>query len=1202
MGGRRAPPTGADVQHPIEVRNYMTTIYARIASDAAILERNIRALAKCSPLTAEAILRTEPSPGVEIHPAQSPSEVSGTLDGVWLASPRRPDAEADQLARSFDPAQVGALVVLGFGVGRHVRAISERTRHEAFVIVFEPNLPLLRAVLERVDHSAWLERANPLIVTDPGDDAAFIAGLRGAEAMLALGVKIIEHTPSRSRLGADAARFCETFNRVLAATRTTVVTTLVQSEATCRNFFINSRAYLENPGIADLENACAGRPAITVAAGPSLARNIHLLKTPGLRDRCVIIAAQTVLKPLLEIGVRPHFVTSLDFHEISARFYEGLTADDVAGVTLVVEPKANPAIVRAFPGAVRMPSENTLDLLFGDLAGKHGPIRAGATVAHLSYYLARYLGCDPVVLIGQDLGFTDGLYYADGAAIHNVWAGELNPFRSLEMLEWERVARHRAQLRKIPASTGGDIYTDEQMATYLAQFNRDFLQDARRGLTTIDATEGGARKSNSVVISLADAITRYAPPGAPALPDLSPPDASSADRTDPADRATRRIGDVRKDLVRLASISRKTADLLSLMLEHHDEQKHVNRLIKESHKLRDDAHALQPAFPLVQRLNQLGAFKRLRADRALAHTDGLDGLEIQRRRIERDKVNVEWIADASDMMASMLEDALHEWSPAERSRDRGAGIGAQSPARARRNGARRNQTTPTVHAAALLIVDPARSSIGTPRDLARPIAGMNALARTLGRIARSSRIRRAVIISPDSETVRTIAGDAPAGLDIDFVTAPSNAIIHGSIARARAFSRASWRGGIAGLTIYDEIISPRVMRDAVAAAGADAALVIGGDWPLVDPALCDAVIDRFAEAPDDHRLTFTQAPPGLAGCLISKELLNDITPHAGALAATIGGILGYHPARPGADQIGRDRCAEIPPAVRDALARFIADDPACAAVVEHLGDRALDADAEEIAGAWREVRTTRCAAPEHVIIELALGKPPHGVWPIWDRHTNPAHRLMPVECAETIIREALVARPGAAITFAGAGDPLTHPDLPRLMSLSQQLGAGAIHVRTPLTADADIIDIAASHADIISVDLYANSAATYERITGMDRFRRAIEMINRLHERRAGESAAPWIVPRLTRCDESLHEVEAFYDKWLAVLGAASIDPLPARQIGARIAPLSLPAIARERRDTAEIVHTPGADAIAGDSQPVNDFDNLIIEPGAARR
>jgi hypothetical protein len=89
---------------------------------------------------------------------------------------------------------------------------------------------------------------------------------------------------------------------------------------------------------------------VIVSAGPSLERNLHLLAEPGVRERVVIVAAQTMLKPLLRKGIKPHFVCALDYHELSKRFYEGLTAEDVEGVTLVVEPKANPAILDSFPG------------------------------------------------------------------------------------------------------------------------------------------------------------------------------------------------------------------------------------------------------------------------------------------------------------------------------------------------------------------------------------------------------------------------------------------------------------------------------------------------------------------------------------------------------------------------------------------------------------------------------------------------------------------------------------------------------------------------------------------------------------------------------------------------------------------------------------------------------------------------------------
>ena len=50
-------------------------------------------------------------------------------------------------------------------------------------------------------------------------------------------------------------------------------------------------------------------------------------------------------------------------------------------------------------------------------------LRAGATVAHLAFYLAEYLACDPIVFVGQDLGFSDGLAYTPGTSYEEVTLG-----------------------------------------------------------------------------------------------------------------------------------------------------------------------------------------------------------------------------------------------------------------------------------------------------------------------------------------------------------------------------------------------------------------------------------------------------------------------------------------------------------------------------------------------------------------------------------------------------------------------------------------------------------------------------------------------------------------------------------------------------------------------------------------------------------
>ena len=88
-------------------------------------------------------------------------------------------------------------------------------------------------------------------------------------------------------------------------------------------------------------------------------------------------------------------------------------------------------------------------------------------MAHLAFYLGQYLGANPIIFVGQDLAFTDHVYYTPGTALHDVWQPEMNRFCTIEMKEWERIVRNRGILRQVQDIHGQPIYTDEQMFTYL---------------------------------------------------------------------------------------------------------------------------------------------------------------------------------------------------------------------------------------------------------------------------------------------------------------------------------------------------------------------------------------------------------------------------------------------------------------------------------------------------------------------------------------------------------------------------------------------------------------------------------------------------------------------------------------------------------------------------------------------------------------
>lgn len=1203
-----------------------------------ILQANLAALAGTSPAMARAVLAAPARPDLQFATTDD-GVLSATVgfgpDSRQLASRRRPLEEGRRLAETVDLVEAAGALVLGFGMGWHAKALVERlpqtpegTRQLApwgVVVVFEPDASLLRAVLERVDHSGWLRRGDVVFVSEP-TQAAVAAAMQRREALPFLGrdVAFLEHPAQRARLGESGTQFVSAFREWLSGARTTVRTTLLNCHVTTRNSLMNLDRYVTASGVADLAGAAWAKPAIVVSAGPSLRRNIALLKGPGVRERFVIIAVQTVLKTLLAEGIRPHFVTALDYHEVSRRFYEGLNERDVEGVTLVAESKANPAILGAFPGDVRVPADPFLEELIGeDLSRVLGMIRPGATVAHMAYYLARLLGCDPVILIGQDLGFTDGQYYAAGAAIHDVWGSELSEFRTLEMMEWERIVRGKFTIGSARTADGQElareqnllkrtdvlgrpIYIDQQMATYLSQFERDFRDDEERGLSVIDATEGGVAKSHTTPMTLKQALERHGASAGTPLPPPAPADDAEAR----VRRTTERVRRVRQDVWRIAEHSRRAAKLIGEMLEWQQDQSRVNRLIAQAHTLGEEVAALRPAFALVQHLNQAGSLKRVRADREIALARSLPPIERQRKELERDLSNVQWLAEAADELGSLLDATVRMLGGGARLtgelprtlKARAEELAGTPESRPAQSAAARGERARIV---AMIAVDPVRSGLGTPRDLSEDILpGKTALRCVLERLAACREIDGVVLICEHPEAARRLISDAPRGLRVDIIRAAGDVLgQRGPAVRgARLWAASSWRGGLGGLACYDEACAPSVMAPVMDAHGIDAAAVVGADWALIDPALVDMAVARFREGAGDVRLTFCQAPPGVGTCVLERTLMRDLasnTASAGALA-TIGGRLSYSPLVPMPDPIanlrpdssGRPVCITCPQALRDCGLRLAAESgpsrELVARLIRALGQDWARAGTDELARVITgldapvvpgESSPRSVPLPREFVLELCTGRLTSGRRGAWLRGGMEVERpVMTTEAAGFVLRQIAELRTDAPVTLFGAGDPLLHPELGAIITGALRAGVGGVHVRTDLVGDERAVDaLLESGAEVISIDLMAETAPTYRAMMGADLFDRARANLQRLLERRAklGSGGAgglpfPWIVPRLTRCDETYEEIEAFYERWSLFAGAAVIDPMPGPAPGERIAPLPVPApvarrIARER-------------------------------------
>ena len=173
---------------------------------------------------------------------------------------------------------------------------------------------------------------------------------------------------------------------------------------------------------------------------------------------------------------------------------------------------------------------------------------------------------------------------------------------------------------------------------------------------------------------------------------------------------------------------------------------------------------------------------------------------------------------------------------------------------------------------AALTADPGRSDLGIARDLCEPVAdGKSALRLTLESLARVRGIEGiAIATAHRGDTARAAgidpSGGAIGGARVVFVEVDDEPVRERrrAIRGARAFAAHAWRGGAGGWSCIDELVYPEALCDVLGATDAQALLLCGPDWPLVDDALGSDMIERFAEAPGGQP---PRVQPGGGGAL-----------------------------------------------------------------------------------------------------------------------------------------------------------------------------------------------------------------------------------------------------------------------------------------------------------------------------------------------
>lgn len=471
---------------------------------------------------------------------------------------------------------------------------------------------------------------------------------------------------------------------------------------------------------------------------------------------------------------------------------------------------------------------------------------------------------------------------------------------------------------------------------------------------------------------------------------------------------------------------------------------------------------------------------------------------------------------------------------------------------------------------ALIPIDLTRSRLGTPSALLHRLGERTVLERTLSRLAQVPQVEMIVLVHPANQQPLLSLNVSHIAKPVRAFAIPPSLPVDGfqpmRIA-ARQWALHSWRGGLGSACVYDELLPAAPLVAAMQDCGATSALLAGGDWPLIDPAICGQVLERHLAQPQAMKMVFTQAPPGLAGVAVAREMLE----HVAEKQTGFGPVLAYVPTKPQADPIGLDVCVPIPAPVRSCAMRFIYDTQRSRALIDAIASDVADegADASQIVaaaiGQEKNAADSHTAAPVDLPAQITLELTPQRMVRgcITPQHYVDFERApMEIDAARRLIAQ-IAECDDTVLTLGGLGDALLHPNWRDVVIAAHEAGVAGIAVETDLLVDeATLSDLLALPVDVVSVRVNADTAAVYEKVMGEGRFAEVVKNVQWLLIERGkrcaqaaqvadGRAGLPWIVPRLVKTSDTLGDMETFFDRWTHFAGHAVIEPSQTGRHGA---------------------------------------------------
>ncbi len=412
-----------------------------------------------------------------------------------LNSCYQPDSAAKQWVKQFERDDMNAnsvIMVFGLSDGRSILELC-KSRPECKVIVYEPCQEIFWNAMcyDAVAEIAGMQ--NVCLIVKGVCEEYFFHALQSLLDYSNYQLVMQAVLPNYLQLfRAEYQEMLDAYKNVVELIIFTRNTMILRGVEIQHNAYGLAKDMTEGNAVVQLKNVVKEKemqdiPAILVAAGPSLDKNIGDLK--AAKNRAFLMVVDTALNTVLENGIVPDMTMSIDSRKPMTLFKN----EKFREIPIALSMNSNKEVVKQNDAKhfYEIDENSYIKKILDRMEKESEQLPTGGSVANNALSLLHMMGFRTIILVGQDLAYPGGVEHTEAA----YGKGK------------DKIDTVRKNYIEVEDNYGNKVLTEANMNIY-----RKWIENyigAYEDFAVINATEGGAKIAGTKFMKLSDAMEQY---------------------------------------------------------------------------------------------------------------------------------------------------------------------------------------------------------------------------------------------------------------------------------------------------------------------------------------------------------------------------------------------------------------------------------------------------------------------------------------------------------------------------------------------------------------------------------------------------------------------------------------------------------------------------------------------------------------------